>query len=1158
VLRGPLSRVDTPHEPGRLPETVAGIGYASWQRRAGVRHQMNKQHVEVFLGDPIEDRYELHVLNRLRGDLARRGVRARILANFIVGPGQRQVDLLVVTDTRAAHVEVKNLDPALPLVAKANGPWRQRLPDGRERAFDHSFYRQAHQTTYALSDEMHRLARTGAVPAIDGKFYRHIDTVVCLHPEIPASSELEPYNHVDVVGYPELVDRLAAPGPRPPWSWDDWDATAREIGVYPEPTDTPAERALQARLEQVADYRRRFAALHETGLHELSPVAAAVDGSRVPSPLAAVIDAAAAQRVVTVTGASETGKTHSAKHAAVAFARDGGTPLWVRCREFEPGRFVTLLAKAAAACTTVPALQLVKAAADAGVPVVVFLDGLNECPDEHRGELLEQLAALRLRLPVGIVITSTGTVDVPDTIGVTRVQLALPDHDERNALLASYGAPGLNAADSLSTPLELALAAECAADLPPEATRTDVLDAYIRRRCPGETVREALRRIAEDMDERIRLALPTTEAVAAARGRTPTSPETVDDTLRCPLLSVGQGRVAFAHESLGRFLAAEQLTVTHPDITDLAETLRLPHRADLRETAVGLQTDGDRRHDLLLALAKPRLLADAARGHLGTGTATRVKRSITTLLAQARDVAPAAVFHEPAEHEAMYGGHWESTPARTDTEQAMLIAAALCLADGVFIPEVAALLDATDARCAREMRRLREDGYRTAISAVVHSTYTQAATRVDSRDTLAASVVLRTCEFLGVRWRGSQSHGAHHAVATRMLTATMTAPRWGRLMAALHLIHPDTTTDLQALPDLLQAAWDENGYHLRVQALMTVTDVARTLDDITRQRMLDVLRSFEVRDNIMLSSALVDALAAYGDIEPVASLDDIRADIAAVLADPDNPLAAEAAERIIGLQFDNDSVFGPYWDAVAELRDEQRVALCMLALRQDKTPFHVDWMVAQLADHAEPLSGDELAVLQRHAADVDLDVPMAHEPMSAHVQALRAWARISAQPPEPPSTDGDLMKHAWRLVDTLLFALFRGQVTPAQQADRVWEELLDLCPAQAALALYHLQSGDVLRAHLNEPTAFGQLLAAHPDRVRQVLEWALANRDNFGNGFETRVSPDWRDRFVVNTLGQVGTRDTTELLREYLTDPDLGQAAVEAIRDIERREQSRQ
>jgi len=44
---------------------------------------MDTQTVQVFLGDPIEDDDERRVLNRLRADLSRLGVPARIYANFI-------------------------------------------------------------------------------------------------------------------------------------------------------------------------------------------------------------------------------------------------------------------------------------------------------------------------------------------------------------------------------------------------------------------------------------------------------------------------------------------------------------------------------------------------------------------------------------------------------------------------------------------------------------------------------------------------------------------------------------------------------------------------------------------------------------------------------------------------------------------------------------------------------------------------------------------------------------------------------------------------------------------------------------------------------------------------------------------------------------------
>jgi Nuclease-related domain len=84
---------------------------------------METQTVQVFLGDPIEDDDERRVLNRLRADLSRRGMSARIYANFVAtGKQQRQVDLLVVTADRCVQAEVKNLALDLPLVGSANGP----------------------------------------------------------------------------------------------------------------------------------------------------------------------------------------------------------------------------------------------------------------------------------------------------------------------------------------------------------------------------------------------------------------------------------------------------------------------------------------------------------------------------------------------------------------------------------------------------------------------------------------------------------------------------------------------------------------------------------------------------------------------------------------------------------------------------------------------------------------------------------------------------------------------------------------------------------------------------------------------------------------------------------------------------------------------------
>lgn len=294
---------------------------------------MDIQTVQVFLGDPIEDDDEQRVLNRLRADLSRLGVPARIYANFIAtGKQQRQVDLLVLTPGRCTQVEVKNLDLNLPLIGQANGPWCQVLPDGQERQLDRNYFRQAIETTYAVSDVMRTLARRGDVPA-DGQFYRHVDTVVCLYPDIPARSNLDRFEHVSVIGYDQLADRLAAPGPRPRWDGSHWDAFARHLGLYRESRESPAELARRASLAVVDDYRHRFTASMQLNLHEFVPVTAKVDEAATASPLNAIVAAAVAGGTVTVTGPSGGGKSHAARHAALALAgqaADLGALLGVR------------------------------------------------------------------------------------------------------------------------------------------------------------------------------------------------------------------------------------------------------------------------------------------------------------------------------------------------------------------------------------------------------------------------------------------------------------------------------------------------------------------------------------------------------------------------------------------------------------------------------------------------------------------------------------------------------------------------------------------------------------------------------------------------------------------------------------------------------------
>lgn len=1109
---------------------------------------MSKQLVEVFLGGPIEDPGEQRVLSRLRADLEQRGVAARIFANFFAGPQQRQIDLLVVTEHRMVQVEVKSADPRFPIIGGVNGDWLKVLPNGPPERLDRNYYNQAQQATYALSDAMRALTKKGQVPpAKNGKeFFKDIDTVICFHPSVPVGSGVEPSKYVHLIGYDELVDRLTQRGPRPPWSLDDLDAFAQSLSLYPEPTDSPEERDRQRSVALISDYRRRYVDLHSAGLHELVPTSARVTDAIEAAVVDKLVSASTALGVVTVVGPSELGKSHLAMHASVRLALQGAVPIWVRCRDYTPGQMKVAVARAVATCATVQMGELASAAKETGAPIVVILDGFNECPQDSRAELLEQLNAFRLWAAAGAVITSTEAVPLSDTADVTHVTLQALDTNERKALLASYGAAGFDAGDAFTTPLELSLAAQCASDLPSGASRADLFDAYMRRVCRVEGTRAALRRLAARMDDGLRLALPTTEALGAARRSDVTNPTLIDEVLASPLVTVGQGHVAFRHEAFGTFLTAEQRVTESTKVTSLADRLTRSHSKDLVEFAVALVADGDDRTALLVALADAKLLAKAARGGLGPATAHLMRQRIATALADETSAVADATLEVNEAY--AYASAWRQALARTAQAYALLAAAGMCLADDLFIPEVAALLDATDERCAAEMRHLRQAGNTSAISTVVSSTYS-GMTHGASLGLLelGASVIVRTGEMARA-FRRHVDHGTS-ATATRMLTCTALRPRWGRLFCALQLVNNEADADLRALPELLQDAWQAQGYHLQLQALQTVAGRAGVLEGDVSARVLDVLRGLDASHHIFLSSALIEALSAYGDIEPISTLEDIKESIAAVLAAPDNSEARQAAHHIVCSQFEDEGIVGPYCQAIEALPDAKQLQLLVMAMHTEAS-YQTGWIahrIAQLAQPADLIAGE---VLRRQVEFVDTDSPMPQEPVEAHDAALAWFAHHDLDMPMLAPAAGDLNHHAWQALDRLALAVMRGRPCPDEQARRQWDELLTLCPLETAVAFYYLRMGTWMRS---DDGTFTVLVRAYPDQLRRLQEWLLGQLSPTDALAAPRVPTELLRQLALELLGRVGTAETAVLLRQLAVEPPWAGLVVDAVHSIERR-----
>ena len=191
---------------------------------------------------------------------------------------------------------------------------------------------------------------------------------------------------------------FATPGPVVPWTDDDWDAFARQHSLFrPEPA-SESERQRRSSLENITNYRLEVRRHRAEGLSTFVDIGATDDGG---SELSAtdIGGRLVGGRVLAVVAPSGFGKSLLAQRLAANHCDDGRLVVWMRAGDYEAGRFSDLVARAMSRCSTEKWSELVGAATEFGVAITVVLVGLNECPDDERGELLEELRAFTLRYP---------------------------------------------------------------------------------------------------------------------------------------------------------------------------------------------------------------------------------------------------------------------------------------------------------------------------------------------------------------------------------------------------------------------------------------------------------------------------------------------------------------------------------------------------------------------------------------------------------------------------------------------------------------------------------------------------------------------------------------------------------------------------------------
>jgi hypothetical protein len=250
--------------------------------------------------------------------------------------------------------------------------------------------------------------------------------------------------------------------------------------------------------------------------------------------------------------------------------------------------------------------------------------------------------------------------------------------------------------------------------------------------------------------------------------------------------------------------------------------------------------------------------------------------------------------------------------------------------------------------------------------------------------------------------------------------------------------------------------------------------------------------------------------------------------------------------------FEDQALHGPYAEVLFALEPADYLRLHVMAALSEEFPFDRDWMMNAIVERIEFIDDDAKTALRNAILNMDWDSPFRQETVGAHLIALRGWAAIAEDLPPAAETDGNITRRAWRTIDELLFALLQGNDPAGSKLSALWAELLDLCAPAAADVLAHLKAARMREHNPDEPGMYERLLAACPDHVRQLIEWAIRNPDRLVATFTNGPAQDHLAD-LVEDLAVIGTDDTATLLQSYVSDTEIGSAAVTAIRAIKRR-----
>lgn len=988
--------------------------------------------------------------------------------------------------------------------------------------------------------------------------HRYPDAALIFVPGVPTGSSPPASTFkVAIDGLDGLTRHVTDTGNNP-WDLSQWHRFAQHLQLRAVTEPKSAYCPTLAKAEQLlAQYKAAFQRTYGRVGADLIPCACRI-GQDLADSDEVIRRIEGDKGSILILGPSGCGKTMLATKAGIALTALA-IPMLLPARDFA-GQLKPLLDREAALLDAPSAMAVIKAARQLSVPLVIIVDGYNECPAVERESFSRALAAVTRRFEGRLLVTSQIALERRDLLPVQQFTVQEPDATLKLAI-ASAAADGTlrNALhpllETVSSGMEAHLIGTLNRSLMPGTSRYGIFDLYTRERLQHEA-RAGIRllsRVAGTMATRLTFSISVRDLDRLADAeQMPTS--AMQAIERAKLLLRRGDRVSFPHELFFNAFAAEcVLREAGEQPAVLVNSLRLPRYESSKQFVLGAIDSHAFLDQVLSSVDDPKLLLACREGVCGATARQWVRHKTAAIVEQMKLEALQARFEV---NETGWDGIAPDATTLlpwTPSERAMMTVISKELWDGEYLDAILEVAGLLDERLAEDRIRLKDDPrLRKGLS--VKSSLFASAYVFDRSKSTGLTHVIAPFHTAALSFHFDKSTAPPPGIALHLQRNDLSNGQLYVLVTLCQRMNLPADVFAPTLPKLYQSErWRTFPYHLQLDALDLAVRCA-DVTGLTRDTLVESLNDLISRlDPIMVDGAF-EALGRLGalDDECDSHAEEVRRQVEELLARYDEPEAWPRAWHLYSCQFDH-----PYSNAYCavfnELPEPSKKSLLTMACKGvSRMGMFLSLLISDLAEYGDPALG---RIIERWTQLPDNDSSFTQDAVEVFLVSHIVLGQLNCQLPEQQQLDSPASM-AMTACGALFYWMSRaGGVTTQEKnhrCDDAWRTLL-LQRDVAACVLYHgdrsLRNG---LPYIGKSKASPSLLQAYPERVAAACREALRHPERqtgyFGHFEHHR--PDVL-RFAINILGRCGTTGDISLLRNLSEDLQFGTDAIAAIKQLE-------